>query len=412
MCICLNTHVSLLNTVFKMKRREFIQLSALGSTALLVPGFVRSAALSKLIAESTADGKKLIVIQMSGGNDGLNTIIPYQNDIYYKLRPTLAIKKSDVLTLTDELAMHKSLGGLKELFDKGYVSVINNVGYPNPDLSHFRSMDIWHSASDSDKCLTTGWIGRYLDHQCDGCAKPYSAIEIDDTLSLAMKGYQVKGLALHDTGLFYKLAKGLDSGTVIDTRNENLNYLYKTLVETEESADYLYEKSKIHATPATYPDDGFAKNLKTIGELIVAGASTSVFYASISGFDTHVNQAGQQERNLTKVSGGIKALVSHLTQAGRMDDVLIMVFSEFGRRVKQNASNGTDHGKANNVFIISSQLKKAGIYNQTPDLEHLDDGDVAYSIDFRSIYATLMNKWLKADDAKILGRSFDQLGFI
>ena len=144
----------------------------------------------------------------------------------------------------------------------------------------------------------------------------------------------------------------------------------------------------------------------------MAGASTSVFYASISGFDTHVNQAGQQERNLAKVSGGIKALVSHLTQAGRMDDVLIMVFSEFGRRVKQNASNGTDHGKANNVFIISSQLKKAGIYNQTPDLEHLDDGDVAHSIDFRSIYATLMNKWLKADDTKILGRSFDPLGFI
>ena len=408
------SHYSCLTTqyYFKMKRREFIKLSTLGSTALLVPGFVKSAALSKLISESSAGDKKLIVIQMSGGNDGLNTIIPYQNDIYYKLRPSLAIKKSDVLTLTDELAMHKSLSGLKELFDKGYVSVINNVGYPNPDLSHFRSMDIWHSASDSDKYLTTGWIGRYLDHQCDGCAKPYSAIEIDDTLSLVMKGYQVKGLALHDTGLFYKLAKGMHSGAVIDTRNENLNYLYKTLVETEESADYLYEKSKIHTTPATYPDEGFAKNLKTIGELIVSGASTSVFYASISGFDTHVNQAGQQERNLTKVSGGIKALVSHLTQAGRMDDVLIMVFSEFGRRVKQNASNGTDHGKANNVFIISSQLKKAGIYNQTPDLEHLDDGDVAHSIDFRSIYATLMNKWLKADDAKILGRPFDQLGFI
>jgi len=395
-----------------MKRKEFIQLSALGSTALLIPGFVKSAALSKLITESTANGKKLIVIQMSGGNDGLNTIIPYQNDIYYKLRPSLAIKKTDVLTLNDELAMHKAMTGLKELYDKGYVSVINNVGYPNPDLSHFRSMDIWHSACDSDKYLTTGWIGRYLDHQCDGCAKPYSGIEIDDTLSLAMKGYQVKGLALHDTGLFYRLAKGLRPAEVSKTGNENLNYLYKTLVETEESADYLYEKSKIHTSGVTYPDEGFAKNLKTIGELIASGVSTSVFYASLSGFDTHVNQAGQQERNLTKVSEGIKALVAHLTQAGRMDDVLIMVFSEFGRRVKQNASNGTDHGKANNVFIISSQLKRNGIYNQSPDLEHLDDGDIAHAIDFRSIYATVMNKWLKADDTKILGRGFDQMGFI
>lgn len=387
-------------------------MSALGSTALLIPGFIKSAALSKLISESGANGKKLIVIQMSGGNDGLNTIIPYQNDTYYKLRPSLGIKKADVLTLTDDLAMNKAMVGLKSLYDQGYLTVLNNVGYPNPDLSHFRSMDIWHSASDSDKYLSTGWLGRYLDHQCDGCAKPYSAIEIDDTLSLAMKGYQVKGLALHDTGLFYKLAKGQHKMPVAGSHNDNLNYLYKTLAETEESADYLYAKSKVYKSTMTYPNEGFAKNLRTIAELIVSGASTSVYYASLSGFDTHVNQAGQQEKNLTKVSEGIQALVADLKQAGRLDDVMIMVFSEFGRRAKQNASNGTDHGKANNVFIISSQLKKNGIYNSSPDLEHLDDGDVAHSIDFRSIYATILNKWLKADDSKILGRNFDRLTFI
>jgi uncharacterized protein (DUF1501 family) len=395
-----------------MKRKEFIQLSALGSTALLIPGFIKSAALSKLISESGANGKKLIVIQMSGGNDGLNTIIPYSNDIYYKLRPSLAIKKSEVLTLTGELAMNKAMAGLKALYDQGYVSVLNNVGYPNPDLSHFRSMDIWHSASDADKYVSTGWLGRYLDHQCDGCAKPYSAIEIDDTLSLAMKGYQVKGLALHDMGLFYKLAKGRHEMPVSGSHNDNLNYLYKTLAETEESADYLYTKSKIYKSTRTYPNEGFAKNLKTIAELIIAGASTSVFYASLSGFDTHVNQAGQQEKNLTKVSEGIQALVADLKQADRLDDVLILVFSEFGRRVKQNGSNGTDHGKANNIFIISSQLKKSGIYNSSPDLEHLDDGDIAHTIDFRCIYATILSKWLKADDVKILGRAFEQLAFL
>ena len=395
-----------------MKRKEFIQLSALGSTALLIPGFIKSAALGKMISESSANGKKLIVIQMSGGNDGLNTIIPYQNDIYYKLRPTLSLKKADILTLNDELAMNKSMSGLKTLFDQGYVSVLNNVGYPNSDLSHFRSMDIWHSASDSDTYLSTGWLGRYLDHQCVGCAKPYSAIEMDDTLSLAMKGYQVKGLALHDTGLFYSLAKGQHQMPELDTRNDNLNYLYKTLIETEESADYLLAKSKIYKSPVTYPNEGFAKNLKTIAELIIAGASTSVFYASLSGFDTHVNQVGQQEKNLTKISEGLAAMVSDLKHANRLDDVLILVFSEFGRRVKQNASNGTDHGKANNVFIISSQLKKKGIYNNSPDLEHLEDGDLAHSIDFRSIYATILNKWLKTDDTKILGRAFDPLSFI
>ena len=395
-----------------MKRKEFIQLSALGSTALLIPGFLKSAALSSLVTESGAKGKKLIVIQMSGGNDGLNTIIPYQNDIYYKLRPSLALKKNDMLALNDELAMNCAMGGLKKLYDQGYVSILNNVGYPNPDLSHFRSMDIWHSASDSDKYVSTGWLGRYLDHQCDGCAKPYGAIEIDDTLSLAMKGYQVKGLALHDTGLFYKLAKGQHQEQVTSSHNDNLNYLYKTLAETEESADYLYSKSKIYKSPTSYPNDGFAKNLKTIAELIISGASTSVFYASLSGFDTHVGQLGQQEKNLTRVSDGIEALVADLHQAGRLDDVLILVFSEFGRRAKQNASNGTDHGKANNVFIISSQLKKSGIYNSSPDLEHLDEGDVAHTIDFRSIYATILNQWLKANDSSILGRSFEQLAFL
>ena len=395
-----------------MKRKEFIQLSALGSTAMLIPGFLKSAGLSKLITEAGANGKKLIVIQMSGGNDGLNTIIPYQNDIYYKLRPSLALKKKDMLALNDELAMNCALGGLRSLYDQGYVSVINNVGYPNPDRSHFRSMDIWHSASDSDQYVSTGWLGRYLDHQCDGCAKPYSAIEMDDTLSLAMKGYQIKGLALHDTGLFYTLAKGKHEMPAAATKNDNLNYLYKTMVETEESADYLYSKSKIYTTPLTYPNDGFSKNLKTIAELIVAGASTSVYYASLSGFDTHVNQAGQQERNLSRVSDGIEMMVADLKRAGKLDDVLILVFSEFGRRAKQNASNGTDHGKANNVFVISSKLKKAGIYNGTPDLEHLDEGDVVHSVDFRSVYATILSRWLGADDTKILGRKFDRLDII
>lgn len=395
-----------------MKRKEFIQLSALGSTALLIPGFIKSAAVGKLINESTANGKKLVVIQMSGGNDGLNTIIPYRNDTYYKLRPSLALKEKDMLHLNDELAMNCAMDGLKNLYDQGYVAILNNVGYPNPDRSHFRSMDIWHSASDSDRYLTTGWLGRYLDHQCDGCAKPYSAIEFDDTLSLAMKGYQVKGLALHNANLFYTLAKGQHKILVGTSTNENLNYLYKTMVETEESADYLYTLSKKYNTPVTYPNDGLGKNLKTIGELIIAGASTTVYYASISGFDTHVNQSGQQERNLGMVSSGIEALVADLKQAGRFDDVLILVFSEFGRRAKQNASNGTDHGKANNIFIISSQLKKNGIYNSSPDLENLDEGDVAHTIDFRSIYATIMKRWLKADDKAILGRSFDQLTFI
>lgn len=395
-----------------MKRKEFLQLSVLGSTALLVPAFLKSAAAGGLTGADAAAGRKLIVIQLSGGNDGLNTVIPYRNDLYYKLRPTIALKKENMLVLNDDLAMNCAVAGLKSLYDKGLLAIVNNVGYPNPDLSHFRSMDIWHSAVDSDKYASTGWIGRYLDHQCNGCAKPYSALEMDDTLSLALKGYEHKGMALHNAGLFYNLVKDLPKAEMPSGPNSNLHYLYKTMIETEESAEYLHSKSRIYNSPVSYPEDGFAKNLKTIAELIVAGAGTSVYYASLSGFDTHVGQPGQQERNLGRASAAIEALVADLQHAGAMDQVLIMVFSEFGRRVKQNASNGTDHGKASNVFLISSKLQKKGIYNELPDLEHLDSGDLAHSVDFRSIYATVLNKWLGADDGSILGRSFEKLTFI
>ena len=392
-----------------MKRRKFIQLSTFATTAMMVPGFLRA---SNPYAGN--NGKKIVVVQLSGGNDGLNTIIPYRNDIYYKSRPEIAIKQDKVLMLNDELGMNESMRGMKELFDQGWLGILNNVGYPNPDRSHFRSMDIWHSASDSKEYLTTGWIGRYLDATCSGCAKPISAIEIDDSLSLALKGQDINGLALHNVALFYKMIKDAAPFNKPDfaSNNDNLNYLYKTLAATSESADYLYEKSNIYHSKANYAGNGFAKDLKTIAELIISGVDTSVFYTSLSGFDTHVNQTGQQGNHLRDLSDGLNVFVNDLKVNNRFNDVTIFVFSEFGRRVAQNASNGTDHGTANNVFIISSNLKKAGVLNETPDLEKLDYGDLVHSIDFRQVYATLLNKCLGADDAKILGRQFGLLGFL
>ena len=376
---------------------------------MMVPGFLRA---SNPYAGN--NGKKIVVVQLSGGNDGLNTIIPYRNDIYYKSRPEIAIKQDKVLMLNDELGMNESMRGMKELFDQGWLGILNNVGYPNPDRSHFRSMDIWHSASDSKEYLTTGWIGRYLDATCSGCAKPISAIEIDDSLSLALKGQDINGLALHNVALFYKMIKDAAPFNKPDfaSNNDNLNYLYKTLAATSESADYLYEKSNIYHSKANYAGNGFAKDLKTIAELIISGVDTSVFYTSLSGFDTHVNQTGQQGNHLRDLSDGLNVFVNDLKVNNRFNDVTIFVFSEFGRRVAQNASNGTDHGTANNVFIISSNLKKAGVLNETPDLEKLDYGDLVHSIDFRQVYATLLNKCLGADDAKILGRQFGLLGFL
>lgn len=409
-----------------MLRRDFIKKSALTTAGtMLIPHFLKAYELNQLGLAPTT-GKTLVIVQLSGGNDGLNTVVPYRNDIYYRERPTLAIPRDKVLTLNDEVGFNPALESLKSLYDDGLVTVINNVGYPNPDRSHFRSMDIWQTASDSDKYLATGWLGRYLDANCTGAAacQPHRAVEVDDTLSLALKGTNVNGLAMLNPQKLYNqtrggLVDGLAKASHADEHN-NVSYLYKTLAETVSSAAYVYDKSAksaspVNATRGTYPGNELGSRLKTVSELIQSGVSTSVYYISISGFDTHVNQPNQQERLLRQYADAVKAFMGDMKATNRQNDVLLMTFSEFGRRVKQNASNGTDHGTANNVFLIGGGLNGATpgkVFNEAPNLTNLDEGDLKYTIDFRTIYATLLRDWLKADDVTILGRQFDTLGFV
>ncbi|MDQ3194067.1 MAG: DUF1501 domain-containing protein, partial [Bacteroidota bacterium] len=362
-------------------------------------------------------GKKLIIVQLSGGNDGLNTIIPFRNDIYYSLRPKLSIEESKIIKLNDEIGLNPEMGKLKEIFDKGNLSIINSVGYPNPDRSHFRSMDIWQSGSGSDKYLNTGWIGRFLDSECSTCRNPYSAIEVDSLLTLAMKGQKKSGIALEDPKRFYmnsseRFFQEIAKRNKHDHEDTNVGYLYKTLIETTSSADYVYENSRIYKSKLDYPNSQFGKNLKTIAEMIISNIDTTVYYVSMSGFDTHVNQAGRQDRLLNELSEGLYSLTEDLRSNNRLDEVMIMTFSEFGRRVKENGSGGTDHGTANNILLIGGNLNSPGLYNSMPDLSNLEDGDLKYEIDFRDIYATLLNKWLDADDRLVLGDKFNYLNFV
>lgn len=385
-----------------INRRRFIQQGTLASATLLVPKFLKA-----FERKAAAGGKVLVVVQLSGGNDGLNTVIPYRNDIYYRGRPQLGIPRSEALALNDELGLHPALKGLKSLYDDGLLGVLNAVGYPNPDRSHFRSMDIWQSASGADKVIPTGWIGRYLDAQCDGCGHTTQAIEVDDTLSLALKGRMKRGLAvpsparLHATAadpLFRDLSRHPHGDG-----HANVDYLYKTLAETMSSADYLYKQSKIYHSAGQYPDSAFGKGLKTIAELIISGCDTRVYYISLGSFDTHVNQQPQQQRLFTQLGDGLKTFSADLKAHGRLQDVVVMTFSEFGRRVAQNASQGTDHGTANCMFLLSGALKRQGVLNAAPDLSSLDEGDLRYQLDFRDIYATLLHRWLDTDDRSILG---------
>lgn len=396
-----------------MDRRQFIKRSGLASSVFFVPSFLKP--FEKYYSENN---RNIVIIQLSGGNDGLNTIVPYDNDLYYQQRKSIAIAKENVIKLNDEQGFHPSMTALKDLYDKGYMSIINSVGYPNPDRSHFRSMDIWHTATDSNQYETTGWIGRYLDSNCAGCEHPYLAIETDDNLSLALKGSTKKGIAVKNVKQLYDETREPFFKNVLDAKDkvmlneDNLGYLYKTMIETSSSASYIYETSKQVANTYAYPDTAFAKQLKTIATFINSGMQTKVYYVSLGGFDTHVNQIATQQRLLKEYSEGVVAFINNLKSVNKYDDTLMLTFSEFGRRVEQNASGGTDHGTASNVFVYGSNLKQKGIYNSMPDLSNLEEGDIKHTIDFRSVYATVLQNWLGVNNTSILKRDFPLLNFL
>lgn len=397
-----------------LNRRKFIQLGSLASAATLIPKFMKGLE-RQLLPEGS---RVLVVLQLSGGNDGLNTVIPYRNDIYYAMRPTLGIRREEALVLNDELGIHPALKGLKALYDEGALGVLNNVGYPNPDRSHFRSMDIWQTASDSNQYILTGWIGRYLDAQCPSCNKPTLALEVDDTLSLALKGERVKGIALKDPQRLYGSAHDLYFKELLQQHHpladshSNVDYLYKTMAETLSSADYIHRQSKTYQSAEQYPNTDLGRSMKLIAELIVSNINTRVYYVSLGSFDTHVAQQGQQRRLFEQLSEAVQVFVKDLKKNNRFQDVMLITFSEFGRRVGQNASGGTDHGTANCMFFVSGALKKQGVLNEPPDLADLDQGDLKYKIDFKNVYATLLNKWLQTDDKNILGKQYELLSFI
>ncbi len=395
-----------------IKRKQFLQVGSLATASFMLPKFLKAFEKPMMVPPSN---KVVVVIQFSGGNDGLNTVIPIRNDIYYRERPKLGITKENAVQLTDEVALNPALSAFKDLYNDGSLGILNNVGYPNPDRSHFRSMDIWQTASASNEYTSTGWIGRYLDAQCKGCDKPTQALEIDDILSLALKGEDMNGLAFKDPRKLYsssneKYFKDLDASH--QHGEATADYLYKTMSETLSSADYIFQQSKLHPSAEIYPATGLGKDLKTIASLIMSDINTKVYYVSLGSFDTHVNQEQQQKRLFTELNDAVKAFTTDLNKNNRFQDVLMMTFSEFGRRVSQNASGGTDHGTASNMFFISGGLKEKGVLNAMPNLADLNEGDLKHTVDFKNVYATVLNKWLAADDNLVLGKKFDHLNFV
>ena len=397
-----------------IKRREFLQIGSLATASLMVPKFLKAFESGQMVPPGN---KVVVILQLSGGNDGLNTVIPVRNDIYYKSRPRIGIKKEKSLLIGDEVGLHPSLTSFADAFNDGSMAILNSVGYPNPDRSHFRSMDIWHTASQSSEYWNTGWIGRYLDAQCKGCDKPTQALEVDDVLGLALKGENVKGLAFKDPKRLFgtsneKFFKEIAKNGSNHHDEQPVDYLYKTMAETVSSADYIFRQSRLNPSKTSYPKTDLGNSLQTIASLIFSDINTKVYYVSLGSFDTHINQEAQQQRLFKDMNDAVGAFVKDLKANNRFNDVLFFTFSEFGRRVSQNASGGTDHGTANNMFLISGELKQKGLINSLPDLTDLDNGDLKYKVDFKNVYATVLNRWLDTDAEKILGKKYDQLKFI
>lgn len=433
-------------------RREFLGTGlTLASAAVAVPWFVNRSALGLVQPAPGArsipgvpEDRILVVIQLSGGNDGLNTVVPYGEAAYYRARPGIAIREERVIKLSGSSeGLHPTMGALADLYNDGLLSVIQGVGYPNPNRSHFTSMDIWHTADTS--ATGDGWLGRYFDAECVGygafeggrapasarptAPNPQIGIAIGPSAPLAMKGRKMSGISFESADLFRwtgsstgtgrrgeevhrELAEAYDAITRAGTPegvdpDSNLGFLTRTALDAQVSSDLI--RRAVAARPrVTYPGSELSRQLQMVASMIQARLSTRVYYVGMGGFDTHSGQGGEQGRHATllnQFAGALKAFYADLKAQGNDGRVLTMTFSEFGRRVGQNGSQGTDHGTAAPMFLAGPMVRP-GVLNPHPSMSNLDQGDLRYSVDFRQVYAAILERWLKADARPILGGSF------
>jgi uncharacterized protein (DUF1501 family) len=390
-----------------MDRRDFLKHTGIITAgSLFIPSFLRASAFPDTINNSY---KRLIIIQLSGGNDGLNTVVPYGLDEYHQNRTKIGLDASSLLKINEKFGFNPALKELHNLYENGVLSIINSVGYPNPNRSHFRSMDIWHSASDANEYLQTGWLGRYMDSYCNNA---HEGIELEGSLSLALKGEEKSGIALTDPNAFYKTIHSnfYNQLQTPESLNNELNYLYQVFNETKNSAGYIFDQYKLKENTVDYGSGQFAKKIKQIATLVKSGINTPVFYTSLGGFDTHVNQQVSQANLLKQLDQSVGSLVKDLEKEGMMEDTTIMIFSEFGRRLAENASRGTDHGAANVMFIIDKNLDNKAHSLNNINLMDLENGDPKFQIDFRSVYQDILFNRMNVDAKKILGKSYNNLG--
>ncbi len=357
----------------------------------------------------------LVVCQLSGGNDGLNTVIPYRDPRYRELRPEVGIPEANVLDLAEGLGFHPSLEALRGLYQKGQVAVIQGVGYPNPNRSHFKSMDIWQSASPDNK-LKHGWVGRHVDTRVlTGNSNPVYAIGLSTERPLALRAEAAAIPCFASLADIQSMVGNPDAEHLLRQIQGASSADEKVVQQANKSAlDAMAElQSKLsqHEPKQDYGKDKFGTGFRQVAQLVATSPQTRVIYFSAGGFDTHANQPDQHAALLKGFSDGVAAFQREMEALGLDKRVLVMVFSEFGRRAYENASNGTDHGAAGPMFLIGSRVK-GGLYGPMPDLNNLENGDLRFGVDFREVYATALDGWLGGDSAKVLGGAFRPLNLL
>ncbi|MEC4048537.1 DUF1501 domain-containing protein [Flavobacterium sp. SUN046] len=377
-----------------MNRRNFLSLtSTLTGGVLLLPDFLHAFGNQKQLITGE---ECLVFIQLNGGNDGLNTFIPYDNPLYYEMRPKIALSKDIVIGKNRGMGFHPALKDFAQMQQNGDLSIIQNVGYPEPVRSHFRSQEIWQTATDSNKYLNEGWLGRFLDQQYHD-HHPTAAINIDSIDNLALKGMEPNSITVKDPNRF-KIKKNKEEEVTLSD-NPQLDFVRKIANSVVEGSDEIQKALGNSTTEMTYPKTGLAKNMEWIARLIKGNLNSKVYYTTLGGFDTHDNQLGIHERKLGELNDALYSFYTDIKSAGLLQNVTVVVFSEFGRRVKDNG-NGTDHGTAAPMFIIGGNTG-GKIIGTNPNLADLNQGDLKHQIDFRSVYATLLKEKMHFDYSKI-----------
>ena len=434
-------------------RRDFLRSTVLGaSAAWTVPMFIErtfgqlhEGARDLAIQPTTGkDGTILVVLQLAGGNDGLNTLVPYADDAYHIARPKLAKKEKEIIKLSDHVGLNGSLPFLGSLFKEGNLGIVQGVGYPNPNRSHFVSTSIWETA-DTTNHSSTGWLGRYFDNACPG-ADPTVGISFNKTQPESFGAEKNPGVCLSSPELYRWIYGGgekdqaeeffanLNRPDAEDDHDEpndggsiampaggkvggisgegNLAFLERVALDAQMSSKQILELAAKHKTRIRYDGTPLARNLNLVARMVAGGMPTRVYYVSHGGFDTHNQQVNSHDRLLAQMDSALKSFFADLKEQGNDKRVVLMTFSEFGRRVSENASAGTDHGKASCLFVAGSPVK-GGLHSTHPSLTDLSEGDIKHTVDFRSVYGTLLSDWLKAPSMKpILGANYPKLGLI